>query len=68
MRFHACEGHSIAVVVMRDRRTPNQRQEKWLLQNSVERQLFGSSGTGAYGGSFMRRSETVQVLGAARPT
>ena len=47
VQYHACEGQSIAVVVMRDRRTPNNREERWLLQNSVERQLFGSSGTGA---------------------
>ena len=49
VQYHACEGAgvSIAMVVMRDRRTPNHREERWLLQNSVERQLFGSSGTGA---------------------
>ena len=31
VQYHACEGHSIAVVVMRDRRTPNNREERWLL-------------------------------------
>ena len=47
VQYHACEGTSIAVVAMRDRRTPNQREERWLLQNSVERCLFGDSCTGA---------------------